>query len=102
MDAYWQRWSIEDHYSEITVPALHTAAWYDLFQGGSLRNYEGIKQKGGSEAAKRGQHLLIVIGGHAGNGSHIGDVDFGQSAAEYSETEVTLAWYNYLFKGAQN
>lgn len=31
-DAYWKRWSIQDHYSDITVPALHTAAWYDLFK----------------------------------------------------------------------
>ncbi len=101
-DEYWKRWSIEDHYSDITVPALHTTAWYDLFQGGSLRNYEGIKKYGGSEAARRGQHLLIIIGGHAGSGRKIGDVDFGPAAAEFSEEETTLAWYDYLFKGAQN
>jgi putative CocE/NonD family hydrolase len=102
MDAYWKRWSIEDHYSEITVPALHTAAWYDLFQDGSLRNYQGIKRQGGTEAARRGQHLLVIIGGHAGSGRHIGEVDFGPSAAEYSEAEVTLQWYDYLFKGVRN
>ncbi|MBV8708819.1 MAG: CocE/NonD family hydrolase, partial [Acidobacteriaceae bacterium] len=102
MDEYWKRWSIEDHYAEITVPALHTAAWYDIFQGGSLHNYEGIKQQGGTEAAKRGQHLLVIIGGHAGGGRHIGEVDFGAAAAEYSEADVTLQWYDYLFKGAQN
>ncbi len=101
-DEYWKRWSIEDHYGEITVPALHTAAWYDLFQDGSLRNYEGIGKHGGSEAARKGQHLLIIIGGHAGGGRKIGDVDFGAAAAQFDEDDVTLAWYDYLFKGAQN
>lgn len=101
-DEYWKRWSIEEHYPQIQVPALTVAAWYDIFQGGSLRNYEGIKAKGGSEAARRGQHLLVTIGGHAGSGRKIGDVDFGPAAAEFDEDNVTLEWYDYLFKGAQN
>ena len=101
-DDYWKKWSIEDHFSDIKVPALHTAAWYDIFQGGSLRNYEGIRTHGGSEEARRGQHLLVIIGGHAGGGQKIGDVDFGAAAAEFEETQVTLDWYNYLFKGARN
>jgi len=101
-DDYWKRWSIEDHEAEIAVPALHIAAWYDIFLGGSLRNYEGIKHNGGTEAARRGQHLLVVIGGHAGGGRKIGDVDFGSQAAEYDESDATLEWYDYLFKGVQN
>ena len=46
-DDYWKRWSIEDHFADINVPALHIVAWYDIFQGGSLRNYMGIKAHGG-------------------------------------------------------
>ena len=34
---------------------LTIAAWYDLFQDGSLRNYIGVKAQGGTEAARRGQ-----------------------------------------------
>ena len=101
-DDYWKQWSIEEHYADIRVPALHVAAWYDIFQGGSLRNYEGVKAHGGAEAARNGQHLLITIGGHAGSGRHIGDLDFGPAAEEYQEDTVTLDWYNYLFKGAKN
>ncbi len=101
-DDYWKRWSIEDHYAEITVPALHIAAWYDIFQGGSLRNYDGLKAHAGTPEARAGQHLLVMVGGHAGGGRKIGDVDFGAPAAEYSESDVTLEWYDFLFKGAQN
>jgi uncharacterized protein len=94
-DEYWKRWAIDEHYADISVPALTITAWYDIFQGGSLRNYEGLKAKGT-------QRLLIAIGGHAGGGRKIGDVDFGAPAAEFKETDTTLAWYDYLFKGTRN
>jgi uncharacterized protein len=94
-DDYWKRLAIDEHYVDISVPALTIAAWYDIFQGGSLRNYEGLKGKGK-------QRLLVVIGGHAGGGRKIGDVDFGAPAAEFNEAATTIEWYDYLFKGAQN
>ena len=100
-DDYWRQWSIQDHYADIQVPALTVAAWYDLFQGGSLRNYIGIHAQGGSEAARKGQQLLIIIGGHAGLGRKVGDVDFGPTA-EFNEDNTTLNWYDFLFKGIKN
>ena len=100
-DDYWKRVSIEEHFSEITVPALHIAAWYDIFLSGSLRNYLGIKAHGGSEEARRGQRLLVVAGGHAGPGPKIGALDFGP-ASKFDGDATTLHWYDYLFKGAQN
>src|SRR5882762_2638695 len=100
-DDYWKRWTIEDHYSEIGVPSLTIAAWYDIFLGGSLRNYIGVKAHGGTEAVRRGQRLLVTIGGHAGSGRKIGDVDFGPSAG-FDEGSVTLDWYDYLFKNVVN
>ena len=101
-DDFWKQWSIEDHYSQITVPALHVAAWYDIFQDGSLRNFQGLTREAANPAARSGQHLLIIIGGHAGGGRHIGAVDFGAAAAEFDENQLTLAWYNFLFKGSKN
>jgi len=101
-DDYWRPLSIEDHFGQIHVPALHMAAWYDIFLGGSLRNYLGIKSSGGSEAARRGQRLIVVIGGHAGGGRKIGDVDFGPEAERFEENEVALHYYDFLFQGAQN
>jgi uncharacterized protein len=101
-DSYWQTWSIEDHYRDIQVPSLTVAAWYDIFLGGSLRNYGGVRKEGGSETARNNQKLLITIGGHAGSGRKIGAVDFGPAAGAFDESDVTLEWYDYLFKGARN
>jgi uncharacterized protein len=99
-DAYWQGWSIESRYGGIDVPSLTVAAWYDIFLGGSLRNYAGVSQKQGD--AGKNQQLLITIGGHAGSGRKIGSVDFGPAADEFDESNVTIEWYDYLFQGRQN
>jgi uncharacterized protein len=101
-DSYWKQWSIEENYANIQVPALTIAAWYDIFQGGSIRNYLGLKAHAGNEAARNGQRLFITIGGHAGNGQKIGAVDFGPAAAEFDENTIAIQWYDYLFLGKQN
>ena len=44
---------------------------------------------------------MVIIGGHAGGGRKIGDVDFGPRP-RFDEDAVTLDWYDYLFKGVQN
>lgn len=96
-DDYWKQISIEDHYSQIQVPVFTSAAWYDIFQGGSLRNYELLKTQAGSDAARHGQKLLVEIGGHAGGGRKIGDVDFGADAPYDLDGQV-LDWYDVIFK----
>jgi len=100
-DDYWKQLSIEDHHAQIAVPAYNAGAWYDIFLGGTLRNYLGLKGHAGSEAARRGQRLLVVTGGHAGSGPKIGDVDFGPQSV-VDDNEVMLRWYDYLLKGISN
>jgi putative CocE/NonD family hydrolase len=101
-DDYWKQISIEEHYGDINVPVLTVAAWYDIFLGGSLRNYMNLKTRGGSDAARHGQHLLVRVGGHSGWGQKVGEIDFGAAAAQNDADEVTLKWYDFLFKGEQN
>ncbi len=101
-DSYWQQWAIDAHYKDIQVPALTIAAWYDIFQGGSLKNYIGMKTSAGNASAREKQRLLVIIGGHAGWGSKIGDRDFGPTAAEFNDETTMLDWYDYLFYGKQN
>jgi len=101
-DDYWKQWSIEENFSRIQVPMLQVGGWYDIFNAGTLRNYMGAKAHGATEAARKKQHVLIEIGGHAGFGRRIGDVDFGPHALENGYTDVILDWYDFLFKGIQN
>ena len=100
-DDYWKQWSIEEQFSKIKVPGFHVAAWYDLFQDGSLKNYLGIKAQGGSEAARNNQRLLVIVGGHAGLKPKIGDIEFGKDSVP-DLTALTLRWYDYLLKDVEN
>jgi len=100
-DSYWKQWSIEEHYPDIKVPALVIAAWYDLFQGGSVRNYLGIRAHGGTADARDKTQLVVAIGGHSGWARTVGTVDFGPDAP-FDENKITLDWYDYLFFGKQN
>ena len=100
-DDYWKQWSIEENYAKITVPGFHVAAWYDLFQDGSIRNYEGIKGQGGSDLARHNQKLLVFVGGHAGLSAKIGDIDFGKDSVPDLRA-LTLRWYDHVLRGIDN
>jgi hypothetical protein len=102
-DDYWKRWSIEDHYANVQVPVFSLGAWYDIFLGGTLRNYSRLKNEAGTEAARRGQRLMIYVGGHAGGWSEakVGDVDFGNKLP-FDLDEAMLRWYDTLLKGTAN
>lgn len=101
-DDYWKQWSIEENFPKIQVPMLQVGGWYDIFLGGTLRNYIGAKAHGGNDAARTQQHLLIGIGGHAGFARRIGDVDFGTHALENFYNDVILDWYDFMLKGIKN
>jgi hypothetical protein len=62
----------------------------------------GLKAHAGNDQAKRGQRLVVMIGGHAGSGRNIGEVDFGPAAASFDVDDLILPWYDHLFKNAQN
>jgi putative CocE/NonD family hydrolase len=102
-DDYWKQWSIQDHYAGIQVPVFNQGAWYDIFQGGTLHNYIHLKTEAGSEVARRGQRLLVFIGGHAGlpQQQKVGAVEFGEKAP-IDLDEATLRWYDWLLKGEAN
>ncbi len=100
-DEYWKQISIEDHYAQIQVPVYHLGAWYDIFLGGTLKNYMRLKTEAGTDAARRGQRLLVYVGGHAGgwDSKKVGAVDFGEKLPIDGD-ELTLRWYDWLLKGA--
>jgi len=102
-DEYWKQISIEDHYAQIQVPVFNLGAWYDIFLGGTLKNYVRLKTESGTDAARRGQRLLVYVGGHAGGWANrkVGAVDFGEKLPIDGD-ELTLRWYDWLLKGEAN
>jgi len=75
-DDYWKQWSIEGRYDSIRVPAWIVGGWYDLFLGGTLRNYVGLKQAA-DKLGIRPPQLVVGPWDHASTSGKTGDVDFG-------------------------
>ena len=57
-DDYWNRVSIEESHSDITVPAFNYGGWYDIFLGGTLRNFVRMRKMGATEGARNGPEAI--------------------------------------------
>jgi uncharacterized protein len=58
-DEHWRRLSIRGRYGDVQVPALIVGGWFDVFLGGTLENFAGMRTEGGSEAAREHTRLLV-------------------------------------------
>ncbi|MGC1676494.1 MAG: CocE/NonD family hydrolase [Candidatus Binataceae bacterium] len=84
-DDYWRALSIEENHAKINVPALNIGGWYDIFQGGTIRNYLGMRSRGATDAARAGQRLMIGPWNHAVPFANlVGAVDFGYQTGAVS------------------
>ncbi len=104
-DDYWRAVSIEEHHADVTVPALNWGGWYDIFMGGTIRNFTGMRSNGGSEFARRGQRLIIGPWVHGGLPTQVaGEVDFGAraSAGRFGLEERVFRFYDHWLKGEDN
>jgi len=66
-DDFWRRLNVSRRYGRVTVPCFNITGWYDVFAGGTLANFTRMRAEGGSEAARRGQRLLVGPWGHGGS-----------------------------------
>ena len=83
------------------VPVLSVGGWYDIFPGGTVRNYLGMRQHGGSPQARQFQLLLIGPWKHGlPLGSVSGDLLFDIMAEAFAiDIEgIHLRWYDHWLK----
>ena len=99
-DDYWKRWSIDADYSRIEVPALHVGGWWDIFLGGTVKNFAGLRAEAGCESARRRQKLLV------GPWAHMPWTPLGRCGSEGPSTNEVddwhLRWFDCTLKGADN
>jgi putative CocE/NonD family hydrolase len=97
-DSYWLRWSIEEQYSRIDLPADHIGGWYDIFLEGTLKNYSEMRKLHPNTQ----QYLTIGPWTHYGPTTEKhGELDFGPASGLDSDGEL-LAWADLTLKGASN
>ena len=101
-DDYWKKLCIEDQHSNVSTPALNIGGWYDIFLGGTIRNYLGMRQNAATEEARNGQKLIIGPWQHSSRGTSMaGSHYFGVAADSMALglDEIHLRWFNQWLKG---
>jgi hypothetical protein len=58
-DEHWRTLAIKRRYGDVQVPAFNVGGWYDIFLGGTLENFAGMRSTGGSDAARSGTRLVV-------------------------------------------
>ena len=104
-DDYWKQICIEENHSRLNVPAYNIGGWYDIFLGGSIRNYLGMKKEGATDSARSGQRLLIGPWQHSAKGtSLVGSHYFGVAADALAIDldGIHFKWFDYWLKGINN
>jgi putative CocE/NonD family hydrolase len=97
-DDYWAKVDVERHFADVRVPALITGGWSDLFSIGSVRSFEGMRAKGGSDVARNGSRLIMQGGGaHGGPG-----VQTITQANTIDTRAIQLKFYDRYLKDIDN
>ena len=108
-DEYWKSIAIEEHYNNIDVPALSIGGWFDIFMGGTIKNFVGMSKNGKTSNARSNQKLLIGPWVHPGMlpgfpGVPVGEEYFG--IRSYSGVidmhGILLKFFDHHLKGIQN
>jgi putative CocE/NonD family hydrolase len=97
-DDYWKKLCIEEHHSEIDVPALHVGGWYDIFLGGTIRNFLGMKKSGANATARSGQRLIIGPWQHGARGTTMAGRHYFGVMADATAIDVDgthLRWFDH-------
>lgn len=101
-DAFWKELSIEHRYHDVKIPVFHIGGWYDFFSIGTLKNFAGMQNRGGTLKARQNQKLLMGPWTHKINSfSHAGDLDFGMDSL-IDLRSLELRWMDKWLKGEKN
>ena len=103
-DDYWKDLSIEDHHPQITTPALNIGGWHDIFLGGTIRNFSGMRSNGATRRARDGQLLLIGPWVHGDTGVMAGSYGYGSISSRDSADIKgrVLSFYDRWLKEEDN
>ena len=101
-DDYWKSQALKERYQDVKIPVLQIGGWYDIFTGGTLRNFVAMRERGGSDLAKNHQRAVIGPWIHgASRETHAGEADFGK-ASMIDLNEIELEWFDHWLKGKDN
>jgi putative CocE/NonD family hydrolase len=88
-------------YENVTVPCFHIGGWYDALEWAVIESFSKMRQRGGSQSSRSGQHLVIGPWWHLAWVDSLGAVNFGSSAdlQKGMVSDNLLAFYDRYLRG---
>lgn len=99
-DAYWQGMSWREVYPKLGIPVFHVGGWFDIFQVGTLENFEKMVAEA-PPAARAAQRLVVGPWAHGAYGPKVGELDFGPQS-RVDVREKYLRWLDHYVRGEAN
>lgn len=101
-DDFWAGLDVSTRHESLNVAALNIGGWYDIFLGGTIANFTGMRARGPAAVRDR-QRLLLGPWNHVGmaRGNPIGAHDFGMrsTGAVIDADGQQLAWFDRWLRG---
>ncbi len=103
---YWQAADLGRRLGDVSVPILHVGSWYDMFAYDTIKMFAGLRNGAMTDAARRGQRLLMGPWAHllpysVPSSRGTGEIDFGD-AARIDLHAIQLRFFDHHLKGLDN
>ncbi|WP_296598411.1 CocE/NonD family hydrolase [Phenylobacterium sp.] len=97
-DVSWNRVAMTTNRKYIQIPIFNVGGWYDIFNGGTVDNFEYLQNQGAPGA--RGNQKLLM--GPFGHGQLSGDLAYPGSDRLGIAGDQEIRWFDYWLKGQEN
>lgn len=97
-DVSWNRVAMTTNRKYIQIPIYNVGGWYDIFNGGTVDNFEFLQNHGAAGA--RGNQKLLM--GPFGHGALTGDLAYPGSDRANLGGDQEIRWFDYWLKGQDN
>jgi putative CocE/NonD family hydrolase len=97
-DVSWNRVAMTTNRKYIKIPTFHVGGWYDIFNGGTVDNFQFLQNQGAPGA--RGNQKLMM--GPFGHGPLSGDLAYPGNDRLALGGDQEIRWFDHWLKGVDN
>ncbi|MEW5686359.1 MAG: CocE/NonD family hydrolase [Pseudomonadota bacterium] len=97
-DVSWNRVAMTTNRKYIRIPIYNVGGWYDIFNGGTVENFEFLQNQGAAGA--RGNQKLMM--GPFGHGALSGDLAYPGNDRQAVAGDQEIRWFDHWLKGQEN
>jgi putative CocE/NonD family hydrolase len=99
-DDYWQARDLSRHMKNVHCAVLVVGGWYDAEDlSGPYRTFDAISQFNPDTPTTLVEGPWVHGGWSRGDGSHLGDIDFGAKTGEHFRTSIQFPFFEHYLKG---